>query len=596
MENLLRLLSKKAIAFSLIVLTLLSLTGCGADGQQQKISKLNENDPFKKSIVASEIFEIKGNEDNTIEGKNGTVVVLPKGCFKNSKGKVVEKNIKVELAEALSMEDMVLSNLTTSADGKLLESAGMLFINATSDGEQLSVDPENPIYIEMPKQTSLKDMQVYTGVRDEKGNMNWINPEPLPVYLIPVDMSTLNFFPEGFESTVDAGMPFRSYKVATPELKDSLYYSLTQYGAIGEEPYGRIQNTEIIKLTQYSESPKPEGGRDSSLACGIDPAAIKVLKSKKFENTFISTREFEKRLQAIFQTCDNSILEIYVNNLDKDLWTLDEAVVNKLGENKMSPVFNAFAEEKLTNVRAAEKKAMLLKAYYAKQLQKVKAELSKVKKKASEQLQKDNEKAEKIREEYDELLVKREKYRLEKFGFERKELGWVNVDKVIDELETFELVVEVTNGKEFDRVHTYIVNPVIKSLFAMTSEDKTIFDRGYNKDPHLLMWKEQEAQAVVIAYKGDVPFLVIKDFSVRKVNHLKLEPFQTTEKEVKEMLKEFNKGYKKVNKIELDLKFQESFEKEKKRQERLIAEALFIEELRKKAFPCCAVADSSFAK
>ena len=542
-----------------------------AKAKDHTSNKVSQNDPFAKTMVESQFFDIDAKEDQVVEGKNGTVLIMPKGCFKDAKGNVVEDDITVELAEASNLEDMILSNLATTSDGKLLESGGMLYVNATKNGEKLTINPENPIYVEMPNSEGKIGMMLYKGLRDEKGNMNCVDPKPLVKYLIPVDLSLLNFFPEGFEIEVEQGMPYRSYKVAPDELKDSLYYSLAQ------------PSKQMIRESDSTES------------CGINPASIKVIRQKKFEGTLIATREFERRLQAIYKTCDNSILEIYVNNTSKNLWELDSMAAKKLHTtHEQYNVFRKFAEEKLTNVKQGDKSSEMLREYYTKQLKKVKEELMKLKQDAAKQLQKDNDQAKKVQQEYKELLVKRQKYRLEKFGFKLLEPGWVNVDKiiVITQLETFKLKVEVSGGSEFDRVHTYIVNPLIKSLYAMTSDDKVLFDGSYPEDQILLMYKKQNFNVVVVAYKNDQAFLSGQEFILHKENDIKMKkPEQISEADLKRELKLYNGSYSNENKILVDLECQALFEKEKRRQERLQKESEFVAKLKAKVFSCCSLPD-----
>jgi hypothetical protein len=66
-----------------------------------------------KTITPSEYFEINNSTDNIIEGKQGTLVIIPKNCFTNKNGEPTDGNVKIELAEVFSAEEMVLSNLTT---------------------------------------------------------------------------------------------------------------------------------------------------------------------------------------------------------------------------------------------------------------------------------------------------------------------------------------------------------------------------------------------------------------------------------------------------------------------------------------------------
>lgn len=89
-------------------------------------------------------------------------------------------------------------------------------------------------------------MLVYKGVRDENGNMNWIEPKKLENYLVNVDFKLLDFLPEGFQAEVDNGMPYKSYKTATPKLTDSLYYSLAITNTV--LPQHNLHNKVIMNL------------------------------------------------------------------------------------------------------------------------------------------------------------------------------------------------------------------------------------------------------------------------------------------------------------------------------------------------------------
>lgn len=143
----------RLLLFTALAFVIFSLSGCNSGKTETPSSRSAKpgvspvsmkDDPFKNSMVPGEFFDIDAKTDNTVEGKNGTVLFLPKGCFKNKNGKTVEENVRIELKEALSTSDMLLSNLTTIADGKLLASGGMIYLNATADGEELSINKEKP--------------------------------------------------------------------------------------------------------------------------------------------------------------------------------------------------------------------------------------------------------------------------------------------------------------------------------------------------------------------------------------------------------------------------------------------------------------------
>lgn len=592
-----------------IVLALLSVTlfQC-SNNSITKTVKLLPNDPFKNTIVPSQTFDFDSRQDNVIEGEKGTVVVCPKGCFKNAKGEIVEDNVKIELSEALSLEDMLLSNLTTTSDGKQLETDGMIYFNATANGEQLMINKDNPIHIEIPTTEKKAGMMAYKGIRDEKGNMNWIEPKELDNYLVSVDISSLDFLPQGFQTEVDKGMPYKKYKTASQGLTDSLYYQLSVTDGssliqglvptIYNEPYynkakqvvkGKYtSNSYLVNLTDAKDEAKDTSVTKSN--CGIDPAIIKVIKSEKYQNTFIATREFETRLKIIFKTCNNAVLETYINNLDKNLYEVDSMAAIAVGESEYHNDFVNLSQQRLTKVKQADKYADLLKGYYEKQLAKVKSALEKGQEKLMKELNEKNEKAQKVVDDYKKLLWKREKYRMETYGFNWTETGWVNVDKGELPKSWGPKATEgiyVDNGKEFDRVYSYFIFTSIKSLYRLNTTDNVEFYAGNDQDKKMLMPREGTAILISIGYKGETPSLAFKEFELGSPIKYNLTLTPSTLDKVREAIRPYEK-YVKENEISKDLEFMAKFYKEEQRQKELKKESEFILQLRKIAFPCCA--------
>ncbi len=575
--------------------------------------KVHLNDPFKSTIVPSQSFDIDGKKDNVVEGENGTVVVCPKGCFKNSKGEIVENNIKIELSEALTLEEMLLSNLTTISNGKPLETDGMIYFNATANGEQLTINKDNPIHIEIPTTEKKPGMMAYKGIRDENGNMNWTGPKELDKFLVSVDLDLLDFLPQGFQTEVNQGMPFKKYKTATQDLTDSLYYSLSVSNGTeltqgfsstnyNEPYYNKNKNVVNGKYTKesYEVSKKDTSGYESSTNdsyCGIDPAIIKVIKSKKYQNTLIATREFEARLKIIFKTCNNAVLEVYINNLDKDLYEIDNMAVEILSHETIGTQYRQdflnFALQGLTNVRDANKYSSLLKGYYEDRLSKVKAELENSKEKVLESLNKKNEEAEKVADKYKKLLWKREKYRMETYGFDWTETGWINVDNgtIPKDWGPQPLEIKVENGKQFDRVYTYVVYTSIKSLYRLNTSDNVEFYVGNDEEKQMLMPKKKLAVGIAIGYKGENVSFAIKEFETGSEPKFNLKLSSSSLDKVKEAIRPYEK-YSKENRISKDLEFMAIFYKEEQRQKELQKESEFIMGLWRIAYPCCGKVDS----
>ncbi len=171
-------------------------------------------------------YTIDPSKGATIEGKDGTLVIVPSDAFVDNNGIIIKENVTLEIVEALKVSDMIAYNLTTMNGDKPLQTGGMLYIQPYVNGEKVEINSKRPLYVEIPTDEYNPSMMAWNGKIDENGDIDWQNPQPLKRYLTKVDFDNLDFLPNGFEEAVAAGMPFKSYKKADKKLVDSLYYSL----------------------------------------------------------------------------------------------------------------------------------------------------------------------------------------------------------------------------------------------------------------------------------------------------------------------------------------------------------------------------------
>lgn len=575
--------------------------GCAPNAQKDTI-KFQPDDPFKNSMVQSQFLDIDTKEDNVVEGENGTIIICPQGCFLNNKGQTVVGKVKIELAEALSLQHMIQSNLTTTSNGALLETDGMIYLNATKENEQLRINPAIPIRIEIPTLKKKAGMKVYQGSRDEKGNMNWDSPVEMDKYLQTVDLNSLNFWPEEFQAAVEAGLPIRNIHRATTEAIDSLYYAFS-VGSANSLLLEALESSDFYQYYLHGDSTQPTGTYqrfwgekrdDESITpaptFGIDPAIIKVIKSEQYQNTLIATKEFQARLRVIFKTCDKALLELYINNLNKNLYEIDEMAAEHLKEKLFHQAFHDFAQQKLTKVKNADKYAILLKGYYEKQLKKVKEELGKERDQIIQELQKARKKAEKLSEKHTNLLWQRERYRMETYGFEWTKMGWINIDRGVipKDFDSHPLEVTVQNGQQFDRVHTYLWLTSITSLEKLNTTDNAHFFVGNEQNKTMLMPTKQKATVISIGYKNDIPAMAIKEFETATESKITFSLEPTTQENLEAILPSRNSN-EKENSIILDLYFMNAFNEMRQQQKVLEQEKNFIRTLWWIVYPCSPV-------
>lgn len=180
-----------------------------------------------ETLISPEVQRIvvDPKKDELIECKDGTVILIPKHAFADQAGNIVTEPVTLEIIEALTKDKMIGYNLATMNDGKPLESAGMLYIQPKRNGKNLLLADGKSIHVEIPTDNYNANMKAWEGVADGNGNLNWVNPKEIENYLVPVDLASLDFIPDGFREEVQNTLPFRNYKTSTKALEDSLYYS-----------------------------------------------------------------------------------------------------------------------------------------------------------------------------------------------------------------------------------------------------------------------------------------------------------------------------------------------------------------------------------
>jgi len=204
-----------------------------------------------KTMVMPDIQQhhMVASKGKTVEGDQGTVVIIPPNAFLDQNDQPVVGNVHFKLVEALTLEDMLLYNLTTTDGDKLLETGGMIYVEATQNDEKLKINPDAPLYIEIPTDDFNPKMVAFKGEVNDNGDISWKNPTPLKKYLAKVDLADLDFLPEGFEEEVHGTMPFKGHKRANDELVDSLYYALANPSTQPSRNAAEIIENDFEKIT-----------------------------------------------------------------------------------------------------------------------------------------------------------------------------------------------------------------------------------------------------------------------------------------------------------------------------------------------------------
>jgi hypothetical protein len=117
-------------------------------------------------------FSVNDGDTKTITGAKGTRITVVPADLECIDGSTPSGKIDVELIELQNQEDLMRHGVTTTADGRLLESGGSYYINMRAGGKQLRLKSGRKLAVMFPKKTT-RDMELFYGEENASGDVNW---------------------------------------------------------------------------------------------------------------------------------------------------------------------------------------------------------------------------------------------------------------------------------------------------------------------------------------------------------------------------------------------------------------------------------------
>ncbi|MCL4857469.1 MAG: hypothetical protein KJZ55_09415, partial [Flavobacteriales bacterium] len=113
-----------------------------------------------------EFFSFSPDSFFTVIGKEGTEISIMPECLVHQDGSLPTGEITLELKEHYNIYDVIFSNLSTQTKNSLLETSGMIYLQAKADGKVLKVKEGKNIEIKFPKKGKMKKgMRLFKGIR-----------------------------------------------------------------------------------------------------------------------------------------------------------------------------------------------------------------------------------------------------------------------------------------------------------------------------------------------------------------------------------------------------------------------------------------------
>jgi hypothetical protein len=130
----------------------------------------------RKQFEKSEFFYVDNSENVKLVTASGSTISIPKDCFVNSNGRYERNQVKVEYKEISNKDALFSYGLPTSSGNRLLESAGVVYLNAVGSDGPVTMAEGKSIEVMFAQNNLDKDMMLFPGVADENGNISWKDP------------------------------------------------------------------------------------------------------------------------------------------------------------------------------------------------------------------------------------------------------------------------------------------------------------------------------------------------------------------------------------------------------------------------------------
>lgn len=348
--------------------------------------------------------------------------------------------------------------------------------------------------------------------------------------------------------------------------------------------------------------------------CYLDPSRIYAIYQEEFENTFIATREFQQRLQALHKIRNSQrYLDLYLTQLDRDLHEIDSQVASMLsGADKRR--FELFARQKLTNVKPSGQNYETLEKYYNSKLKEQRQKLRKQRKqdrnKSMAELQAVQSEIQSLKDAYQKKRVKiQQKYNQSSTTLSSSQsgaissgndepvriprrfrgnnarpqvgqqtsykvnwygTGWMNIDDFLHELSKGERIIPfIVKNDEGAKIYQSVSS--LKTLLMLNSTDE-----GYNAHfptTDIERFKNSIALGVRKSNSGEIE-VTSQFFNPKLTNEVRLSGWEkVSDEEFKQRLKEMYPGGQGMLK---------GMEREEERIQRELERRKRAEEIRKK--------------
>jgi hypothetical protein len=276
---------------------------------------------YLKNDKKPQFFFINNTKDTTIICAEKTKITIRANSFvtSNSKNAVTGK-IKISVKEYYNISDILLGRLSTTSNGKLLETGGMLDINVFSEDQKCDLKSGKAIEIAFPRKNEKEGMQLFSGSW-KNNQINW------EVDKNSIDLN--NTFTNVDEKPVFPGGHEKFYKLLSSriQLEGDEVVSGKVYASFVVDREGNITDIKIVKgltkkinqavIKAFNNVPKFIPGKVNGIPVSTTYTLPITIKSYDFElddkpaNTYVDKKQRTNYTEETIKEKGTSALGYY---------------------------------------------------------------------------------------------------------------------------------------------------------------------------------------------------------------------------------------------------------------------------------------------
>ncbi len=128
---------------------------------------------YERCSKTTQRYTIDPAKDTLLVCDEGTTLYIEAGSFCSPEGASITAPVELSVKEFYNISDILMANLSTRSGERLLETGGMLHIEASAAGAPCELDESSFIEITMPSSGKKDDMQLFSGNWNDEGQINW---------------------------------------------------------------------------------------------------------------------------------------------------------------------------------------------------------------------------------------------------------------------------------------------------------------------------------------------------------------------------------------------------------------------------------------